>query len=690
MAVAVSSCGGGDTSGPQPGAPSIQLERSTVELTGRLGATVPSTQLVRISNDGTGTLNGLSVSAPSYSGSHADWLAVTLSSAQVPATVQISASVQALPIGTHVASVTVSSTAEGLTGGSRTITVSFTVIQEPAIAVSVNSVVFDAIRGAPTPPARVVSVFNSGTGALDGITVDPVSYAQGQAGGWLTASLDGATAPATLTVSANPGSLAVGVYSAVVTLRSTASGVTNSPRSISVQFIVARPPTIALSAGSATFAGQRLSANPPNQTLAVTNSGTGTLDQLSVMAITYGAGQPGGWLTAALDRTVAPAVLTLSASTASVPSGSYSATVTLASAAALVPGTEHVAVVFNVAAAPPRLMVLEAPTSGVTGVRLAQAVRIRVLDGEVDAPLLSYASPITASLSISGALAGKLTAFPASGEATFDSLVVNAAGTFPIRFDAPGAVRVTSPITAAPLPGGTLVARAPTNQVFEDGGIVRINPALEIRDAAGVLVAYPVQARVAFFRGSGAVLSGDTTTSAAGLATFPALRIAARNETVTLEYSAPGFAPTTRDQTLFGAVWAMVPARVNNADSVVARGNTFHIDIAVSGNLQVAPLGSARFDVHWDPSLLMFESDSTLMPNVTLAVNRTDVANGVFAASAALSSGFPLGSRVIRMRFKVVATAPATAIITTPVLEARSTTDVVFRNLIGQLQLRIP
>jgi hypothetical protein len=62
----------------------------------------------------------------------------------------------------------------------------------------------------------------------------------------------------------------------------------------------------------------------------VTNTGGGTLTGLAA-TVTYGMGQPTGWLGAGLGATTAPAALTLQATTGSLGDGTYTATVAISS-----------------------------------------------------------------------------------------------------------------------------------------------------------------------------------------------------------------------------------------------------------------------------------------------------------------------------------------------------------------------
>src|SRR5690606_235624 len=136
-----------------------------------------------------------------------------------------------------------------------------------------------------------------------------VRYPDGAAGGWLDAVLGSTSAPATITLSANQAGLGPGTYTAFVDV--SATGAQNSPVAIRVELTVAGPqPAIGLGATSVNFTAPAGGANPAKQSVAVTNAGGGTLSGLAA-EVTYTAGQPTGWLAAALGSTTAPTALEL-------------------------------------------------------------------------------------------------------------------------------------------------------------------------------------------------------------------------------------------------------------------------------------------------------------------------------------------------------------------------------------------
>ena len=89
-------------------------------------------------------------------------------------------------------------------------------------------------------------------------------------------------------------------------------------------------PTIALSKTSLNFSATEGSGSPSTQTISVTNSGGSILSGLD-KNITYGSGQPTGWLAVALSSEAAPATLSIQPTTGSLSDGTYTANVSMIS-----------------------------------------------------------------------------------------------------------------------------------------------------------------------------------------------------------------------------------------------------------------------------------------------------------------------------------------------------------------------
>ncbi len=226
--------------------------------------------------------------------------------------------------------VSVTATAQSMSSSSQ-----ITVLALPAIALSATSRSYTAVQGGANPASQTVTITNSGGGTLSGLGTGTITYGAG-ATGWLQApGLSGTTAnpSATLTLQPVTGSLVPGTYTATVPV--TASGASNSPQNITVTFTVtAPPPMIALNPTSRSFTATQGAANPASQTVAVTNSGGGTLSGLSIGTVTYGAGASGWLQTPTLSGTTAPATVTLQPLTGSLTPGTYSATVPVLSSVA--------------------------------------------------------------------------------------------------------------------------------------------------------------------------------------------------------------------------------------------------------------------------------------------------------------------------------------------------------------------
>ncbi|HSJ08184.1 MAG TPA: fibronectin type III domain-containing protein [Longimicrobiales bacterium] len=108
-----------------------------------------------------------------------------------------------------------------------------TVTSGPAIGLSTSIVSFSAPAGGANPPPQSIGITNAGGASLGGLAA-AITYS-GPAG-WLNAALSGATAPATLTLSATTGALAPGTYQA--TVRVTSGQAANSPQQVQVTFTV--------------------------------------------------------------------------------------------------------------------------------------------------------------------------------------------------------------------------------------------------------------------------------------------------------------------------------------------------------------------------------------------------------------------------------------------------------------------
>ncbi|OGT92872.1 MAG: hypothetical protein A2083_01495 [Gemmatimonadetes bacterium GWC2_71_9] len=113
----------------------------------------------------------------------------------------------------------------------------------PLISLNPTSLTFTDTAGTSNPSPQAVAVDNSGGGTLSGLAVGTIAYGSGVSG-WLTASLSGGTAPATLTLQPSNAGLNPGTHTATVPV--TASGVGNSPQNVTVTYVLAVPPVTSI------------------------------------------------------------------------------------------------------------------------------------------------------------------------------------------------------------------------------------------------------------------------------------------------------------------------------------------------------------------------------------------------------------------------------------------------------------
>ncbi len=222
-----------DRAGPSP---SLVLSSDSVAFTAVVGGSNPANiQVLLIEPEGR-VLTGLAAGTIAYGAGAADWLAASLSGTEAPATLTLSATLGALAAGTYTASVPIS--ADQASNGTQELTVTFLVAGSGSIiALSPNTVTFQATTGGPNPVPGAVTITNGGTDALSGLAISAVQYAPSQPTGWLTPTLNGTTAPTSVTLQATTGALGPGTYAASLTVSSALA--INSPQTITVGFTVA-------------------------------------------------------------------------------------------------------------------------------------------------------------------------------------------------------------------------------------------------------------------------------------------------------------------------------------------------------------------------------------------------------------------------------------------------------------------
>ncbi|RKQ94073.1 all-beta uncharacterized protein [Solirubrobacter pauli] len=317
-----------------PAPPTVAVSPGALSFSGTVGATSPAAKTLAISNAGGGTL--------SWTASESvGWLSVSPGSGTNAGTVTVTPDVSGLAAGTYTTDVTI--TAPGATGSPSTVPVTFTVSAPvpPSLQVSPSSLAFSATTGGAAPAAKTLTVANGGGGTLTWTAETNAS--------WLSAAPASGSGGGTITVTPSIAGLDPGTYSGTVTV--SAAGATGSPASIPVTLTITAPPPPALAVTPTTlaFAATLGQANPAAKTLAVSNSGSGSL------AVTVA--DDAAWLTATPASGSAPLTVTVTPSITGLAAGTYAANVTVTATTSGATGSpKTIPVTLTVAAAPSNLV----------------------------------------------------------------------------------------------------------------------------------------------------------------------------------------------------------------------------------------------------------------------------------------------------------------------------------------------
>jgi hypothetical protein len=209
--------------------PLISMSHAAVGFVASPGGADPSAQVDSVHNGGVGTLSGLAVALIGYgTGQPTGWLNASLNATTAPVALTLAVMTAGLAAGTYTAVVYI--TASGAPNSPQTVAVTFTV-EPPLIrlARSDSIGIYAALGGANSTVTD--SIYDGGGGTLSGLAVASITYGASQPTGWLNATLSATTAPAALTLTGKPGTLAAGIYTATLTV--TASGAANSPQTVS-------------------------------------------------------------------------------------------------------------------------------------------------------------------------------------------------------------------------------------------------------------------------------------------------------------------------------------------------------------------------------------------------------------------------------------------------------------------------
>ncbi|MBL0940940.1 MAG: Ig-like domain-containing protein [Gemmatimonadaceae bacterium] len=308
---------------------------------------------------------------------------------------------------------------------------------------------------------------------------------------------------------------------------------------------------------------------------------------------------------------------------------------------------------------PPSLAFDTAPPAGVLPGRAFRA-RVRTVDGRTGAPVL-YTGPVVATLvqSSTGNLVGTTTVQAQNGVAIFDNLALMQNGSWQLRFAATGyEPLVSGNITVGANGNGTITISTPTvaRPVLGTTTTATYSFTATVRDLNGVAVAAPTMVNAEVVRGNAVIVSGGSmTTGSGGTAT---MQISVRGSgTFDLLLSTPDQQTGTHAMATLSSTAAFGGAQRFAPDSVVAVGATFQINFGVQVNAQ-SPLAvhSVVMEMNWSPDAFELVSDSTVLTNASVTLNRSGVAEGVLRATVAGTDAIATIGRftsMIALRFRV-------------------------------------
>ncbi|MEW6246117.1 MAG: choice-of-anchor D domain-containing protein [Nitrospirota bacterium] len=299
---------------PSTTSPTIGKTPASLSFSAVQNGSNPAGQTVTISNTGSETLNWTAVSS-------ANWLSLNgaaSASGTNSGSFTVGVNHSGLAVGTYNASITISAT--GATNTPQTVPVILTVTAAPTptIGLSTTNLSFTGVQGGANPGNQVITITNTGSGTL--------AWSAAENAAWLSVSPASGTGNGSITVSVNTAGLSAGTVSAPITI--TASGATNTPQTVTVSLVVTAPatPAIGYSPASLSFTATQGGANPSNQALSITNTGTGTLS--------WTVSDNATWLTLSRASGTGNGSVTASVSVSGLAAGTYNAAITIAATGA--------------------------------------------------------------------------------------------------------------------------------------------------------------------------------------------------------------------------------------------------------------------------------------------------------------------------------------------------------------------
>jgi Rieske Fe-S protein len=221
-----------------PAPPALVLSQSALSFTTSTSGSAPPAQAIDLSNSGGGSITGLSLSLSYGTNQPSGWLAASLSALQAPAQLTVGVNRGTLAAGSYSAVITVTGVGASNAPPALTVTLVITDANAPAALQLSRTTLALATPVGGQLASQAVQVLNSGSGTIGALGV-AVAYGAG-ATGWLAASLSANATPTVLTLAPNVAALAVGTYTANVTV--SGAGVAAKTLSVSLTVVAAGLP----------------------------------------------------------------------------------------------------------------------------------------------------------------------------------------------------------------------------------------------------------------------------------------------------------------------------------------------------------------------------------------------------------------------------------------------------------------
>ena len=189
---------------------------------------------------------------------------------------------------------------------------------------SQNAFLFQSVSNGPPTASQTLTIFNEGDGTLDwSLSGLPSWLATSNESG----SVIGGSTGEDVVLTADPSRFGSGINTALLTV--SASGASNNPQVVAVVLLTvpgATPATAEVSPNALVFVAEQGQPIPPNQTVAVSNVGGGSLSFSFSAMITSPPG--GSWLSLAGQGGAAPGQVIVLVNPSGLPLGVYEAKLT--------------------------------------------------------------------------------------------------------------------------------------------------------------------------------------------------------------------------------------------------------------------------------------------------------------------------------------------------------------------------